>query len=45
MSCDALGPRVFFELKDREFGLGDAYPFAIRVGRYGGDIWRRCYHG
>lgn len=33
---DALGPRVFLELKDREFGLGDAYPFAIRVGRYGG---------
>jgi hypothetical protein len=33
---DALGPRVFFELKDREFGLGDAYPFAYRVTRYGG---------
>ena len=33
---DALGPRVFFELKDREFGLGDAYPFAYRVSRYGG---------
>jgi hypothetical protein len=33
---DALGPRVFFELKDREFGLGDAYPFAFRVNRYGG---------
>jgi hypothetical protein len=33
---DALGPRVFFELKDREFGLGDAYPFAFRVSRYGG---------
>ena len=33
---DALGPRVFFELKDREFGLGDAYPFAYRVNRYGG---------
>ena len=23
-------------MKDREFGLGDAYPFAIRLGRYGG---------
>ncbi len=33
---DALGPRVFFELKDRAFGLGDAYPFASRVVRYGG---------
>jgi len=33
---DAVGPRVFFELKDRDFGLGDAYPFAIRVARYGG---------
>jgi hypothetical protein len=33
---EALGPRVFFELKDREFGLGDAYPFAFRVSRYGG---------
>ena len=28
---DALGPRAFFELKDRDFGLGDAYPFAYRV--------------
>jgi hypothetical protein len=33
---DALGSRVFFELKDRQFGLGDAYPFAYRVTRYGG---------
>ncbi len=33
---DAIGHRVFFELKDREFGLGDAYPFAYRVTRYGG---------
>ena len=33
---DAPGMRVFFELKDREFGLGDAYPFAYRVARYGG---------
>ena len=32
------GTRAFFELKDREFGLGDAYPFAARVSRYGGDI-------
>lgn len=28
--------RLFFELKDREFGLGDAYPFVYRVNRYGG---------
>lgn len=35
---DALGPRAFFELKDREFGLGDAYPFAYRVTRYGGSF-------
>lgn len=34
---EAFGPRVLFELKDREFGLGDAYPFAFRVVRYGGD--------
>lgn len=33
-----LGQRVFFELKDREFGLGDAYPFAFRVQRYGADF-------
>ena len=30
--------RVFFELKDREFGLGDAYPFVYRVTRYGGRL-------
>ncbi len=30
------GLRVFFELKDREFGLGDAYPFVYRVSRYRG---------
>jgi hypothetical protein len=35
---DALGLRLFFELKDREFGLGDAYPFAYRVDRYGGSL-------
>ncbi|MDY6966026.1 MAG: hypothetical protein SVM80_08690 [Halobacteriota archaeon] len=23
--------RLFFELKDREFGLGDAYPFVYRI--------------
>ncbi|GAI19452.1 unnamed protein product, partial [marine sediment metagenome] len=28
--------RLFLELKDREFGLGDAYPFTYRVARYGG---------
>jgi len=30
--------RLFFELKDREFGLGDAYPFTYRVMRYGGAL-------
>lgn len=28
--------RFFLELKDREFGLGDAYPFVYRITRYGG---------
>ena len=32
------GTLMFFELKDREFGLGDAYPFNYRVARYGGEI-------
>lgn len=32
------GHKVFFELKDREFGLGDAYPFVYRVSRYGGSL-------
>jgi hypothetical protein len=31
------GQKVFFELKDREFGLGDAYPFNSRMQRYGAD--------
>lgn len=30
--------RIFFELKDREFGLGDSYPFIYRLVRYGGAI-------
>lgn len=30
--------RIFFELKDREFGLGDAYPFVYRITRYGGRV-------
>lgn len=30
--------RLFFELKDREFGLGDAYPFVYRTTRYGGTV-------
>jgi len=30
--------RLFFELKDREFGLGDSYPFVYRVARYGGNV-------
>lgn len=33
---ELFGGEVFFELKDREFGLGDAYPFSSRVQRYGG---------
>jgi hypothetical protein len=34
---EIMGMRVFFELKDRDFGLGDAYAFATRVARYEGD--------
>lgn len=34
--ADVLGTKIFFELKDREFGLGDAYPFNYRIHRYGG---------
>jgi len=34
---DIFGSKVFFELKDREFGLGDAFPFNHRFHRYGGD--------
>lgn len=30
--------RIFFELKDREFGLGDSYPFVYRLYRYGGTV-------
>lgn len=30
--------KIFFELKDREFGIGDAYPFAFRVERYQGRL-------
>lgn len=33
-----FGSHIFLELKDREFGLGDAYPFVYRVTRYGGSI-------
>lgn len=33
-----FGSRLFFELKDREFGLGDAYPFVYRITRYGGRV-------
>lgn len=31
------GTALFLELKDREFGLGDAYPFLFRLDRYGGE--------
>jgi len=33
-----FGSRIFFELKDREFGLGDAYSFVYRITRYGGKV-------
>ena len=35
---DIHGAKAFFELKDREFGVGDAYPFLYRVDRYGGSF-------
>lgn len=35
---DDFDTRVFFELKDREFGLGDSYPFVFRVTRYQGQL-------
>ncbi len=34
---DVSGSKLFFELKDREFGLGDAYPFNYRINRFGGN--------
>lgn len=36
--AEIQGMTAFFELKDREFGLGDAYPFSFRIERYGGDV-------
>lgn len=33
---DVNGRKIFLELKDREFGVGDAYPFLYRVQRFGG---------
>jgi hypothetical protein len=35
MSLDCA---FFLGYKDREFGLGDAYPFAYRLDRYGGNL-------
>jgi len=35
---EAFDSRLFFELKDREFGLGDAYPFVYRITRYRGSV-------
>ncbi len=35
---ESFGTRVFLELKDREFGLGDSYPFVFRVTRYQGEL-------
>ena len=34
---DILGQLWIFELKDREFGAGDAYPLNYRQARYGAD--------
>lgn len=34
IATELFGLRLFLELKDREFGLGDAYPFASRLVRY-----------
>lgn len=36
--ANILGERMVFELKDREFGLGDAYPFGFRIERYGASV-------
>jgi hypothetical protein len=36
--AEIQGMNVFFELKDRQFGLGDAYPFGFRLERYGGEM-------
>jgi hypothetical protein len=38
VKVDVFGHTVFFELKDRDFGLGDAYPFTMRVNRYAGEF-------
>jgi hypothetical protein len=35
---DLHGRKIFLELKDREFGVGDAYPFLYRIQRYGGSL-------
>lgn len=35
---DLHGQKIFFELKDREFGLGDSYPFVARLEKYGGEF-------
>jgi hypothetical protein len=35
---DVHGKKIFLELKDREFGVGDAYPFLYRIQRYGGSL-------
>jgi hypothetical protein len=36
--ANICGRKIFFELKDREFGVGDAYPFLYRVERFGGSF-------
>ncbi len=45
LMTDELGLRIFFELKDREFGLGDAYPFTFRLGSIRRKRWGRHQHG
>lgn len=37
IAVDVLGQLWIFELKDREFGPGDAYPLNYRQSRYGAD--------
>jgi hypothetical protein len=38
VTIDVYGKKIFLELKDRDFGVGDAYPFLYRVQRYGGSL-------
>lgn len=38
LCVNVAGKRVFFELKDRDFGLGDMYAFAGRIDRYNANL-------